>query len=62
VAKYGSYVETTLTFNIHEVGVGRLDQSLLLMFPLFVLWAWVEKVSLDKRHGVLEEVKKSYLL
>jgi len=45
-------------FDVHEVGVGTLNQPLQLAFSLLFLDRWVQKIF-SKRHGVLQTWHKN---
>ena len=54
----------TWTFHVHEVRVGTLNETLLLVPPLFLLGSWVQQVFCElgnKRNSNLTETYKESL-
>uniref|UniRef100_A0A7C9CMT4 Uncharacterized protein n=1 Tax=Opuntia streptacantha TaxID=393608 RepID=A0A7C9CMT4_OPUST len=46
VAEHSCYIEASLAFNIHEEGVGGLNETLELVLLLLKLSRWVQQVNI----------------
>ena len=49
MAEDGGDVIASWAFYIHEIGIGALHQTLLLVFPLLLFWRGMKKI-LCERH------------